>query len=145
MTIILKRFKTEAEAQTEANKDTSTYVRHTSFVLDPWAVCKKAAEGLCLNLHMYSDSKAFRITRMTPSGKTAYVRRVQATKDPEWKPETVPGGFAGHTTNNREQRWVYGDLVGPEIAVRQTKKGWRSKLGNHSLSEEPFEFYDYNF
>jgi hypothetical protein len=98
-----------------------------------------------LNLHMHSDGEAYQVVRTTKSGKTKYVRRVSATQDPTWKPDFHIGGFFGHTANNGTQRWVYGLMVGPELAVRLGKRGWKSKYGRHVMSDAPREFYDYNF
>ena len=102
--------------------------------------------GTFLNNHLFTDVAPFQIVRLTKSGKTAYVRAVKVERHPDWKPETIAGGFCGHTVNNYEQFWKYGELEGPEYAVRLTKSGWKSKLGGrHIPADKPKRFYDYNF
>ena len=46
------------------------------------------------------------LTRLSHSGKTIWMQEDTATLD-DWKPEFIPGGFAGHCVNNAEQRYAY--------------------------------------
>lgn len=104
--------------------------------------------GMYANLMSYSDVWPYQVVRVSESGKTFWVASVESTRDPEWKPEFVSGGFAGHCYNNQEQRWIYG-LTDTQntIPVRWSKKmnGWKSKFGRHAISDRPVRFYDYNF
>ena len=97
--------------------------------------------GNFLNKCGYTDVSPFQVVRMTKSGKTAYVREVSCERDPSWKPEVAVGGFAGHTLNNREQKWIFGELTGKEVAVRLTKKGWKDKYGTrYSPNTKPIRW-----
>lgn len=99
-----------------------------------------------LNKHGWSDVHPFEVISMSPSGKTAKVREMNATLDPEWKPEWVSGGFAGHVTNNGTQRWLYSSNPdGHIVTVRLCKRGWQSNQGRHVPSDHPVKFHDYNF
>lgn len=103
----------------------------------------RVGDGMTATL--YSDSHAYTIVKRT--AKTLTLRRCKATLDPNWKPEFVAGGFAGHCTNQNEQRYTYEEVEGgEEIVVRWSEKlgRWTHKtyrlitLGRH-------EFRDYNF
>lgn len=52
----------------------------------------------------YSDIKAATVIKRT--AKFCVVRFDKATLDPSWKPEIIPGGFAGHCANQRDQKWI---------------------------------------
>ena len=73
---------------------------------------------------------------------------MHATIAPDWTPDVVVGGFAGHTRNNNTQEWVITpDEAGSVRAVRLHKDGqWRDKYGNrYRLADKPVRFYDFNF
>jgi hypothetical protein len=98
-----------------------------------------------MNLYGWSDVHPYEIIRWV-SEKTVEIRAMQATLDPSWKPEFIPGGFAAHCTNQSSQRYTYeSDPNAPVIRARLGKKGWKSKRGMHKPSEKPRRFYDYNF
>lgn len=94
----------------------------------------------------YSDVNPFEIVRIV-SDKTIEIRAMDARRDPDWKPEIIPGGFAGHCINQDEQRWIITSLPDAKIArIRLGKKGWRDKYGcRYDLSDKPRKYYDYNF
>lgn len=98
------------------------------------------------NLHGYSDVTPFEIVRII-SDKTIEIREMDAER--AFTPEIIPGGFAGHCTNNTEsqQQWVItSNTERPVIRARLQKDGsWKSELGKHKLSDKPRKFYDYNF
>ena len=99
-----------------------------------------------LNLHGWSDVHPYEVISITTSGYTATVRAMQAELDPSWRPEVVPGGFAGHCTNNGDQRWIITpDPEGTILKVCRTKKGWRNGYTRFVAAMKPRKFYDYNF
>lgn len=105
------------------------------------------AQATHANRVSYSDIEPHEITRIV-NEKQLVVRQMDAERDPTWKPETVPGGFAGHTVNNNEQRWIYTvNKSYPEKKIRLHKDGiWRDGWGmKYSLATAPRKFYDYNF
>ena len=97
------------------------------------------------NMHGWSDVEPFEIVRVI-SDKTIVIKKMIAETDENWKPEIIPGGFAGHCVNQNEQKWSYKSAPDAiEIKARLGKKGWKSAYGKHVLSTEPRKFYDYNF
>ena len=97
------------------------------------------------NMHGWSDVEPFEIVKVI-SDKTIVIKKMIAEKDENWKPEVIPGGFAGHCVNQNEQKWSYKSAPEAiEIKARLGKKGWKSAYGKHVLSVEPRKFYDYNF
>ena len=98
------------------------------------------------NQYGYSDVRPFEVIR-TISEKTIEVRVMSSEKDPTWKPEWHVGGFAGHCSNQHEQKWfITSDETAPVIRIRLGKNGWKDKGGHrYQLADEPVRFYDYNF
>mgnify|MGYP006957636181 FL=1 len=100
------------------------------------------------NYHGYSDVSPYEITKVI-SKQTMEVRPMRATLDPNFKCETVVGGFFGHTTNNNSQTYTYESLAdAPTMRIRysKAKRGWFSACGQrHLLEDAPVRFYDYNF
>jgi len=98
------------------------------------------------NNHGWSDVHPFEIVRVV-SPKTIEVRQMDAERDPDFEPEFVAGGFAGHCTNQHKQTWLYrSNPDNPVVRARLRKDGfYHSANGPHSLSTEPRKFYDYNF
>lgn len=99
------------------------------------------------NQHGYSDVTPYEVVRKV-SEKTLEIRRMKAERDPTWKPEIVPGGFAGHCTNQESQRWIIESDADASITrIRLGKNGqWKSPHGGRfQLSDTPRRFYDYNF
>ena len=92
---------------------------------------------------------------------TRIVARMDAAKLSEgWKPEIIPGGFAGHCTNQRSQTYEYQpDPAGAMVTV--TLRRWTDEEGNErrlwkragigtreqggSVRAGRHKFYDYNF
>jgi hypothetical protein len=100
------------------------------------------------NQNGYSDTTPFEIVRVV-SNKTIELRSMSAERHPDWKPEFVSGGFAGHCTNNGDQRnaWIIkSDPEGYTVRARLQKDGsWKSSHGRHSLHTAAIKHYDYNF
>jgi hypothetical protein len=98
------------------------------------------------NHHGYSDISPFEIVRVI-SDKTIEVRRMNYTRDPNWKPEIIPGGFCGHCVNQNEQTYTYESVPdAPVFRIRDSKNGWKCADGNKFvLSDAPTRFYDHNF
>jgi hypothetical protein len=93
-------------------------------------------------LHYFTDAHAHTVTRITRT--TITIQRDVATGDPNWVRDFSPGGFMGHTANDRERSYTYAaDPNGTTRSVRLTGKGWRS-LGQ-TVSRGRREFYDSNF
>jgi hypothetical protein len=99
------------------------------------------------NHYGYSDVNPYEIVRVV-SNKTIEVREMDAERDESVQLEWVPGGFAGHCVNQRDQKWnIKSNPANPVIRIRlSAKKGWQDKHGRRfGLSDKPVKFYDYNF
>ena len=90
----------------------------------------------------YTDRDVWAVIKAT--AKTRTLAKVEVERDPDWKPEVIPGGFAGHCTNQHEQTWLF-DHIDHEhtITIRDTKRGWARK--SERYIEGARKFYDYNF
>ena len=98
------------------------------------------------NLAMYTDVQPFEIVRRV-SDKCIELRPMTWKLAEGEKPEIIPGGFAGHCTNQRGLKYdIEQNTSAPTIRARLRKDGYyHSKLGRHVVSEKPRAFYDYNF
>ena len=123
---------------TDAKKKASEFSRHR---LTPATI--RVGDGVTVNL--WSDRYAATVIAVTKS--TVTVRRDAATLDPGFKPEFIIGGFAGHCTNQSEQRYSYKpDEKGSTYTFHWSRKYQRyGQPGNLTLSKGRHEFYDYNF
>lgn len=101
--------------------------------------------GMGVTINLWSDRHAATIIRVTK--QTVTVRRDKATLDPNFKPEWVEGGFAGHCTNQSKQSYTYKpDYDGTVETFHWAPSDVRyGKVGNPWLSRGRHEFYDYNF
>lgn len=105
---------------------------------------KGLPEGEYFTAYGYSQSYPFLVVRRTPS--TVTLRELVVGPDPDWKPEMIKGGFAGHCVNQNSQTWVYAGLQdGPDIVVRKGRTGKWSKQGISFVEGRARYFYDYNF
>mgnify|MGYP000952043736 FL=1 len=105
----------------------------------------KPVVGDGATIRHYSDRTACTVIRISPSGKTIWTREAIATLD-DWKPEIVPGGFAGHCVNNAEQTYQYSP--NPDGAVHRAsrrKDGWFRTTNGEPVILGRHHFHDYNF
>lgn len=98
----------------------------------------------------YSQSYPWIELRRT--AKTVTLAKVNVKRDPEWKPNILPGGFCGHCDNQGSQTWIY-DGVDENCTktIRLVKSRyigeenmWAHK-GTRFSEDQAHEFYDYNF
>lgn len=93
----------------------------------------------------YTDVYPWEVIRVI-SDKCLEIRLMDATLDPTWAPEFIPGGFFAHCANQHSQRWIYSsNTTNPVRRIRLTKKGWSYKGIKYRLAEAPKKFHDYNF
>lgn len=105
----------------------------------------KVGDGV--TFHLYSDAHACTVIKVTKC--TVTVQQDTATIDPNFKPEFIAGGFAGHCTNQNEQTYTY--ERNPNGAVSTYR--WSNKYNRYQgggdgsivLTKGRREFYDYNF
>ena len=100
-----------------------------------------------VTIHLYSDAHAGTVIKKTKT--TITVQQDKATIDPNFKPEFVAGGFAGHCTNQNEQTYTYEqDPNGHITTYRWSNKYNRYQGGGDgsvTVTKGRREFYDYNF
>lgn len=111
---------------------------------------KGLPEGEYLTQTAYSDHTPWKVIGRTAT--TLTLQEVRTERDPEWTPEIVPGGFAGHCTNQDEQTWLYAGLGPVTTKVRLAKsryygsdKLWRSAQAGEFIANGARRKYDYNF
>lgn len=93
---------------------------------------------------LYSDRHAATVIRKTKT--TITVRRDKAIRDPNFKPEFIPGGFCAHCTNQDEQTYTYErDPQGNVSTFYWSEKFGRWQRESITLMPGRHEFYDYNF
>ena len=113
----------------------------------------------------YSDVYPYEVIEVSKSGKKVKMRAMKSTLSPDWKPEVIVGGFAGHTVNNHSQKWIIdsdedGSIL--EISHRTIKcnphhnngvsklskwmpVGEKARVGQMVVGEGARRFHDYNF
>jgi hypothetical protein len=102
----------------------------------------------------YTDSKAGRVIAVARKGKEVTMQHDISTLDPSFKPETILGGFVGHTVNNNDQTYTYEADPDGVISVH-TLRSWRgikiwtrkgeTPNGRNTIVPGQSTFYDYNF
>lgn len=98
----------------------------------------------------YSQSYPWKEIKRT--AKTRTLARVLTERDPDWKPEIIPGGFVGHCTNQGEQTWLYAGVdMNDTVTIRKVKSRycgedemWANR-GVKFVEDRAVEFFDYNF
>ena len=95
----------------------------------------------------YTDVEPYEVVEVRTANKMM-IRAMDAKLDPTWKRDFHPGGFFGHTANDRDQRWfITPNPEAPVRAIRKHKNGkWFDKHGNrYAIDDHPIKFYDHNF
>lgn len=100
-----------------------------------------------VTIHLYSDAHAGTVIKKTKT--TITVQQDKATIDPNFKPEFIVGGFAGHCTNQNKQTYTYERNPNGNVTVYR----WSNKYnryqgggdGSVTVTKGRREFYDYNF
>lgn len=98
------------------------------------------------NQYGYTDVHPYKIVQKI-SDITLEVKAVRCELSKDWKPNFIVGGFAGHCTNQQEQKWDFFETIGEPIRIRLHRDGsWRSSGGmRFKLTATPHRFHDYNF
>lgn len=116
------------------------------------------AIGEGVTVSVWTDAEAYTIIKRTATTMT--LRADKATRNPDFKPEFVSGGFAGHCVNQDDQSYTYeADPEGHKIKV--SLRRWADDEGNErrlwkragvkvherggSVSPGRHKFHDYNF
>lgn len=100
-----------------------------------------------VTLRLWSDAHACTVIAKTKT--TITIQRDKATLSPNFKPEWIAGGFAGHCTNQDEQTYTYErDPNGQIYRCRWSEKNGCYQTGSDGsmkITRGRREFYDYNF
>lgn len=96
------------------------------------------------NCLKYTDITPFEVIRKTK--KTIMIREMKTELD-NFKPEIIPGGFAGICINQHDQKWIIkADPIAPVFRAYLRKDGYYYANGNrYALADRPVKYYDYNF
>ncbi|MBO4549689.1 MAG: hypothetical protein J5733_03070 [Bacteroidaceae bacterium] len=102
--------------------------------------------------HLYSDARAYEVVEVYTPDKMD-VRKLKATITPEAQKKLhesfIPGGFCGHFDNSLQEWTFESDDKNPIITVRRHKDGKFYRANSRTCpfypTEEPYEWYDYNF
>ncbi len=110
-----------------------------------WLTPANIKPGDGVTICLWTDRYAATVTKVTKT--TVTVRRDKAILDPDFKPERIPGGFAGHCINNYDQRYFYkpdpyGDVYRFSWSRKYQTYGQPNSL---RLIKGRHEFYDFNF
>jgi hypothetical protein len=97
------------------------------------------------NLICYSDVRPYEIIARTKT--TITVRAMKAVGDPSWKPVWHAGGFAGHCSNQSDQKWIITSDPDAHVMKAHLRKDghYHSAYGRHVVEDRPRSFYDFNF
>ena len=95
----------------------------------------------------YTDVHPYEVIEIRTANKMI-IRPMNAELDPTWQREFYPGGFCGHTANDRDQRWII--TPNPEAPLRDIRKHkngkWFDRFGQrYSIADQPYKFHDHNF
>lgn len=130
------------EAYKRMSEDRASVEKEMYELIKQYYLGVEVGDGVTVNL--WSDSHAYTVIKRTP--KTITIQQDKATLDPNFKPEWIPGGFAGHCINQEEQTWTYEPNPNGEILrIRWSEKHEAWRYLNKNLTMGRHEFYDYNF
>ena len=107
---------------------------------------KNHTEFKFANKHGYSDCEPYEVVEVI-NDKKMVIREMDCTQLP-WKKDWHEGGFAGHISNQHEQKWkIESNDKNHKFFIRKHKSGaWKDAGGNkYQLDSEPVKFYDFNF
>ena len=97
-----------------------------------------------VHVKLYTDVNPATIIAKTKSTYT--VRYDKATRDPNWKPEWIPGGFSAICTNDDDQKWIIEeDPNGATETFRWSKRLNCFQNSGVKLLPGWAKYYDYNF
>ena len=96
------------------------------------------------SVRLYTDSNPCTVIKRTKT--TVTVRYDKATRNPDWKPEWIPGGFSAICLNSEDQEWIIED---DENGSTETFY-WSDReicFTHHGCRLTPgwYKHYDYNF
>jgi hypothetical protein len=136
----------------------------TSYTAERTAQINAAADAVAalqpgdgITVAVWTDADAYTVVRVT---RTRIVARMDDATLDGWKPEIIPGGFAGHCTNQSSQRYTYSPNPQGRL-VTVTLRRWKDEEGNErrkwkakgyathpqggSARAGRHKFHDYNF
>lgn len=92
----------------------------------------------------WTDIVPATVIKVTRAG--LILREDKTTRDPNWTPEIIAGGFAGHCVNQYEQKWIIEpDPEGQIFTARIHKNGFIFADKTLRVLKGRRKYYDYNF
>lgn len=123
--------------------------------INPRPMLKSPKKGQFINFRSYTDINPFEIVEVKTYKKVVTRgMKCRLKEEEENKPDTVVGGFVGHTTNGRNLKYeIKSNPDGATTTFSLRKDGLWRPVGQpcHAggcvgrLQEEPVYYYDYNF
>lgn len=100
--------------------------------------------GMGVTLHYPSDCYPYEIVKVI-SNQTLEIREMSWTAVPGWKADFHPGGFLGHISNLRDQKFTYASNPNGKVTrIRLNKRGrWMNKTIPYSVGKAVY-FRDWN-
>ena len=139
-------YLTKEISNPSVSEDAKDHLRRVEAAHD-WKLEKRVTNYTHASEHMYSDVRAWEILKVV-SDNCIEIRRMD-TEHSCSHLKQVPGGFAGHVVNQRDQKVAYESNPDNEVIRIRRRKGsndqWVHKGVRFSLQTEPYAFYDFNF
>lgn len=131
-----------------------TETQPTRIKYDPTrSVAEQFPVGTGVTECLWTDSHAWEVVGHKGSN-TILIRKLRPERDQSFKPDWVPGGFAGHCTNAGQQRWIlHSDpsqpvlrhTLGKRARESLARSGGFTKHGVRWLIGQATYYHDYNF
>lgn len=77
--------------------------------------------GMQATYTLWTDCEPYEIVGHKGSN-TILLREMKAELDPSWKPDWVPGGYAGVVRNNEDQKWILSSDSNASITTLRISK-----------------------
>ena len=102
-------------------------------------------KGEHCHIHHWSDVSPCTVIKRSKT--TITVRHDKAERDPNWKPEWIPGGFSAVCTNIDEQKWIIEEDENGYVETFRWHKNANcyENTAGEKLLPGWAKYYDYNF
>jgi hypothetical protein len=97
--------------------------------------------GKYVNQSLYTDINPVGKIIGTRGKTILIVKRVIEVKQTQ-EMHYIPGGFAGHVTNQYDQEWTFKEVE--DVFEVKMNKQW-GRRGQMYIADKPRMYYDYNF
>lgn len=145
-----------AEVRADGGLESAAAMKHKDHIDNYWRLKRNLEDQIRIErrrelevgdgctYHLYSDAQACTVVKRT--AKTITIQEDTAIIDPDFKPEWIAGGFAGHCTNQNEQTYTYErNPNGRKITARWSDKRGGFVYMDKLITVGRHQFHDYNF